>query len=73
MSGKIVKFGDKKIKKHDFYKTRKVTKTDDIDVNKILVSQPEPYGSKIHINALLNTMMMLSDHEDKASANDWIC
>ena len=64
MSGKNVKFGDKKIKNHDFYKNKKVTKIDDIDVNKILVSEPEPYSSKIHINALLNTMMMmLSDHD----------
>ena len=64
MSGKNVKYGDKKIKKHDFYKNKKVTKIDDIDVNKILVSEPEPYSSKIHINALLNTMMMmLSDHD----------
>ena len=64
MSGKNVKFGDKKIKKHDFYKNKKVTKIDDIDVNKILVSEPEPYSSKTHINALLNTMMMmLSDHD----------
>ena len=64
MSGKNVKFGDKKIKKNYFYKNKKVTKIDDIDVNKILVSEPEPCGSKIHINALLNTMMMmLSDHD----------
>ena len=48
MSGKNVKFGDKKIKNHDFYKNKKVTKIDDIDVNKILVSKPEPYSSKIH-------------------------
>ena len=46
MSGKNVNFGDKKIKKSDFYKNKKVTKIDDIDVNKILVSKEEPYGTK---------------------------
>ena len=46
MSGKNINFGDKKIKKSDFYKNKKVTKIDDIDVNKILVSKEEPYGTK---------------------------
>ena len=36
----------KKIKKINFYKNKKVIKTDDVDVNKILVSNEEPYGSK---------------------------
>ena len=43
MSGKSVNFGDKKIKKRDFYKNKKVTKIDDIDFNQILVSKEEPY------------------------------
>ena len=46
MSGKNVNFGDKKIKTSDFYKNKKVIKIDDIDVNKILVSREEPYGTK---------------------------
>ena len=46
MSGKNVNFEDKKIKKSDFYKNKKVTKIDDIDVNKILVSKEEPYCTK---------------------------
>ena len=46
MSGKNVNFGDKKIKKSDFYKNKKVIKIDDIDANKILVSKEEPYGTK---------------------------
>ena len=46
MSGKNVKFGDKKIKKSDFHKNKKKAKIDDIDVNKILVSKEEPYGTK---------------------------
>ena len=47
MSGKNVNFGDKKIKTSDFYKNKKVIKTDDIDANKILVSKEEPYGTNI--------------------------
>ena len=36
----------KKIKESDFYKNKKVFQKDDIDVNKILVSKKEPYGTK---------------------------
>ena len=46
MSGNNVNFGDKKIKKINFYKNKKVIKIDDTDVSKILVSKEEPYGSK---------------------------
>ena len=46
MSGKNVNFVDKKIKKSDFYKNKKVAKIDDIDVNKILVSKEEAHGTK---------------------------
>ena len=46
MSRKSANFDVKKIKKSDFYKNKKVTKIDDIDVNKILVSKEEPYGTK---------------------------
>ena len=36
MSGKSIKFDDKKIKKSEFYKNKKITSIDDnIDVNKI--------------------------------------
>ena len=42
MSGKNINFDDKKIKKSDFYKNKKVNRIDDIDVNKILVSKEEP-------------------------------
>ena len=63
MNGKNVNFGDKKILKSDFYKNKKVTNMNDIDSHKILVSKEEPYGKKIHLNALLDTMiMMLLDH-----------
>ena len=46
MSGKNISFDDKKIKKSDFCKNKKIFQIDDIDVNKILVSKKEPYGKK---------------------------
>ena len=63
MSGKNIKFGEKVIKKSDFYVNKKVTKIDDTDVNKILISKEEPYGQKILSNTFLDTIMMtLSNH-----------
>ena len=47
MSRNNLNFGDKKkIIKSGFYRSKKVTKVDDIDVNKILVSKEEPYSTK---------------------------
>ena len=46
MSGKIIIFNDKKINKSNFYKNKKLSKIDEIDVDKILVSKKEPYGTK---------------------------
>ena len=46
MSGKNIYFDNKNIKKSKFYKNKKVTSIDDVDVNKILVSKKEPYGTK---------------------------
>ena len=59
MSGKSINFDDKKINKSNFYKNKKICKIDELDVNKILVSRKEPYGKKIHLNTLLDIMMML--------------
>ena len=46
MSGKNINFADKKIKKSDFYKNKKINRIDEIDVNKIFVSKKESYGTK---------------------------
>ena len=63
MSGKSINFDDRRIKKSHFYKNKKLFKIDDIDVNKILVSKKEAYGTKSQLNALLGMMiMMLLDH-----------
>ena len=46
MNGKNINFGNKNIKKSDFYnKNKKIFNIDDIDVNKILVSRKEQYGT----------------------------
>ena len=46
MSIKNVNFRDKIIKESDFYKNEKVTRIDDTDANKILISKEKPYGTK---------------------------
>ena len=46
ISGNNINFDDKKVKKSDFYKNKKVFQIDDIDVNKVLVPKKEPYGTK---------------------------
>ena len=46
MSGKNINFNDRKIKKSDFYKNKKINNIEDIDANKILVSKKESYGTK---------------------------
>ena len=63
MSGKNINFDDKKIKKIDFYKNQKAFQIDDIDINKILVSKKEPYGTKNALKYIIGYMiMMLLDH-----------
>ena len=63
MSGKNINFDDKKIKKSDFYKNKKLNSIDDIDVNEILVSKKNHMAQIIHLNTLLDVMiMMLLDH-----------
>ena len=46
MNGKNINFGDKANLKSEFYKYKKIFQIDDTDVNKILVSKKEPYGTK---------------------------
>ena len=46
MTGKNIIFNDRKINKSRFYKNKKLFNIDDIDVNKILVSKRESYGTK---------------------------
>ena len=46
MSGKSIYFDDEKINKSNFYRNKRLFNIDDIDVNKILISKKEPYGTK---------------------------
>ena len=46
-------FGDKNIKKSNFYKSKKLFKEDAIDVNKRLVCNIEPYGTKKSFNSFM--------------------
>ena len=46
MSRKNINFDDKKIKKSNFYKNKKTNNIDYIDVNNILISKKEAYGTK---------------------------
>ena len=53
MNVKNINFDDKKIKKSEFYRNKKAFQLDDIDVNKILVSKKEPYGTKNALKYLI--------------------
>ena len=46
MSEKNINFDDKKVRKSTFYKNKTIHNIEDIDVNNILVSKKEPYGTK---------------------------
>ena len=48
MSRKNINFNHKKIEKSIFYKNKRIYSTDDINVNNILVSKKETYGTKNH-------------------------
>ena len=75
MSSKNVNFGNKKIKKSDFYKNKKIAKIDDVDVNKILVSKEEPYGTKNSFKYFIgyNGNDVIRPLCIKLFTNDWIC
>ena len=49
ISGKSMSFGDKKIKKSNLYKNKRLFKINDIDANKVVVSKKkkEPYDTKV--------------------------
>ena len=65
MSGNNINFDNKKVKISDFYKNKnkKIFNIDSIDVNKILVSKKYHMAKIIHLNTLLDIMIMiLLDH-----------
>ena len=56
MNGKGINFDDKKIKRSDFYKNKKVFQIDNIEANKTLVSKEK---RRIHSNTLLDKTISL--------------
>ena len=46
MGGKEINFKDEKINKTDFYRNKKLFRTEEIDINKISVSKIESYSKK---------------------------
>ena len=46
MRGKNINFNEKKIRKNNFHKNKKINRIEDIDINNVLVSKKEPYGTK---------------------------
>ena len=46
MSGRNINFNNKRNKKSDFYKNKKINNIEDINVDNILVSKKEPYSTK---------------------------
>ena len=59
MSGNNINFEDKKIKKSNFYKNKKINRIDDIGINKILVLKKNHTAQRIHLNTLLGIMIMM--------------
>ena len=59
MNGKSINVGGKKIKKSNFYKNKKIFKIDNIDGNKILISEKEPCGEKSQLNISLDIMIRM--------------
>ena len=53
MSGKSISFEDKKISKSNFYKNKKLFNIHDLDINKLLVSKKESYGTKNSLKYLI--------------------
>ena len=48
------------VKKGNSYKSKKLLKIDDLDVNEILASEKETYGKKTYLSTLLDIMIMMT-------------
>ena len=59
MSEKKTNFNNKKINKSNFYRNKRLFNMDDIGFNKILISKKEPSGKNVHLNTLLDMMIMI--------------
>ena len=64
MSGKTINFDNTKINKSNFYKTKRLFKIDDINIDKILISKKEPYGKKGSFNGIaFKYFIAYEDHD----------
>ena len=59
MNENNITFNDTKIKKRNFYKTKRLFKIGYIDADKILISNKERYRKKVHLNTLLLMKIMI--------------
>ena len=59
MSVKNINFDDKKNRKSTFYKKKTINTIESTDFNNILVSKKKHTVIKIHLNTLLDTMIMI--------------
>ena len=75
MNGKSINLDGKKFKKSEFYKNKKVFLIDDVDVNNILVSKKEPYGTKNALKYFIgyNDNDVIRPLCGKTPTNDRVC
>ena len=75
MSGKNINFNDKKIRKSNFYKNKKINRIEDIDINNILVSKKGPYGTKNLFKYFIryNDNDVIRPFMYKTPTHDWLC
>ena len=61
---KAINFNDRKVRKSNFYKNKKIYRIEGIDINNVLVSRKKNNTKqKIYLNTLLDIMIMiLLDH-----------
>ena len=52
MSEKTISFNNKKVNNSNFYKTKRLFKIDDINIDKILISKKESYGKNGSFNGI---------------------
>ena len=64
MGGKVIDFKDKKINEKDFCNNKKQFKIQNININKILISEPESYGQMNAKKYIIeyDIVMMSLDH-----------
>ena len=60
MSRKNINFDDKNINKSNVYKSKKSIKASDMDVAKILASKNKGFSRKVHLNTLLDIIIMMA-------------